>query len=304
MNAQVELSQVGELDRSLYIGGSDAAAILGLSPWKTTLDVYLDKVVGKNEEVDASKAKIFARGKRMEPYIIDLFAEETGLVIARRGCRYQHPEYPFLCAEIDAEAESGENIEIKTVHPFASKDWGIMDTDDIPVYYAAQAMHGLMVTGKQVCIFGAMIGMDDFRTYRVDRDEDVIASLRQKEIDFWNMVQSRTPPEPQTTSDAERLFKKDNGSTVEADENAIETILTLKELKAQKKELEAAIDGEEAKLKIAMKDASIITMSGNPLATWKCQVTNRFNQKEFQEAHPALFEQFKRQSESRVLRIK
>lgn len=304
MNAQVELSQVGELDRSLYIGGSDAAAILGLSPWKTTLDVYLDKIVGKNEEVDASKAKIFARGKRMEPYIIDLFAEETGLVIARRGCRYQHPEYPFLCAEIDAEAESGENIEIKTVHPFASKDWGVMDTDEIPVYYAAQAMHGLMVTGKQVCIFGAMIGMDDFRTYRVDRDEDVIASLRQKEVDFWNMVQSRTPPEPQTTSDAERLFKKDNGSAVEADENAIETILTLKELKAQKKELEAAIDGEEAKLKIAMKDASIITMSGNPLATWKCQVTNRFNQKEFQEAHPALFEQFKRQSESRVLRLK
>ena len=304
MNAKVELSQVGELDRSLYIGGSDAAAILGLSPWKTTLDVYLDKIVGKNEEVDASKAKIFARGKRMEPYIIDLFAEETGLVIARRGCRYQHPEYPFLCAEIDAEAESGENIEIKTVHPFASKDWGVMDTDEIPVYYAAQAMHGLMVTGKQVCIFGAMIGMDDFRTYRVDRDEDVIASLRQKEVDFWNMVQSRTPPEPQTTSDAERLFKKDNGSAVEADENAIETILTLKELKAQKKELEAAIDGEEAKLKIAMKDASIITMSGNPLATWKCQVTNRFNQKEFQEAHPALFEQFKRQSESRVLRLK
>ncbi len=304
MNAQVELNQVGELDRSLYIGGSDAAAILGLSPWKTTLDVYLDKVVGKNEEVDASKAKIFARGKRMEPYIIDLFAEETGLVIARRGCRYQHPEYPFLCAEIDAEAESGENIEIKTVHPFASKDWGIMDTDDIPVYYAAQAMHGLMVTGKQVCIFGAMIGMDDFRTYRVERDEDVITSLRQKEINFWNMVQNHTPPEPQTTSDAERLFKKDNGSAVEADENTIETILTLKELKAQKKELEAAIDGEEAKLKIAMKDASIITMSGNPLATWKCQVTNRFNQKEFQEAHPALFEQFKRQSESRVLRLK
>lgn len=304
MNAQVELNQVGELDRSLYIGGSDAAAILGLSPWKTTLDVYLDKVVGKNEEVDASKAKIFARGKRMEPYIIDLFAEETGLVIARRGCRYQHPEYPFLCAEIDAEAESGENIEIKTVHPFASKDWGIMDTDDIPVYYAAQAMHGLMVTGKQVCIFGAMIGMDDFRTYRVERDEDVITSLRQKEINFWNMVQNHTPPEPQTTSDAERLFKKDNGSAVEADENTIETILTLKELKAQKKDLEAAIDGEEAKLKIAMKDASIITMSGNPLATWKCQVTNRFNQKEFQEAHPALFEQFKRQSESRVLRLK
>lgn len=303
MNAIVELTQVGEMDRSSYIGGSDAAAILGVSPWRTALDVYMDKVNGK-EPVDPSKAKIFQRGKRMEPYIIDLFSEETGLTIVRRGCRYQDPEYPFICAEIDAEAESGENIEIKTVHPFASKEWGAMDSDDIPVYYAAQAMHGLMVTGKQVCIFGAMIGMDDFRTYRVERDEDVIKSLRQKEIDFWNMMEQRIPPEPTTLSDAERLFRKDLGTAVEADETALDAIIHLKDLKSQKRELESEIEEFEAKLKIAMRDASVITMSGQPLATWKCQVTNRFDQKGFQAAHPALFDQFKRPSESRVLRLK
>ncbi|WP_024873108.1 YqaJ viral recombinase family protein [Tolumonas lignilytica] len=303
MNAQVELNQVGELDRSLYIGGSDAAAILGVSKWRTALDVYMDKVNGKQPD-DPSKAKIFARGKRMEPYIIDLFAEETGLNIIRRGFRYQDPEYPFLCAEIDAEAESGENIEIKTVHPFASKDWGIMDTDDIPVYYAAQAMHGLMVTGKQVCIFGAMIGMDDFRTYRVERDEDVIQLLRQKEIAFWHNMEQRIPPEAQTLSDAERLFKKDSGLEVEADAESLEAIMQLKELKAQAKQLDVQIEAAETKVKLAMKDASVITMSGQPLITWKNQTTNRFSTKEFQAAYPALYEQFKKPSESRVMRIK
>ncbi len=303
MNAQVELNQVGELDRSLYIGGSDAAAILGVSKWRSALDVYMDKVNGKQPD-DPSKAKIFARGKRMEPYIIDLFAEETGLNVVRRGARYQDPEFPFLCAEIDAEAESGENIEIKTVHPFAAKEWGILDSDDIPVYYAAQAMHGLMITGKQVCIFGAMIGMDDFRTYRVERDEDVIRNMRQMEVNFWHNMEQRIPPEAQTLSDAERLFKKDSGISIEADDESLEAIMQLKELKAQAKQLDVQIEAAETKVKLAMKDASVITMSGLPLITWKNQVTNRFSTKEFQAAYPALYEQFKKPSESRVMRIK
>jgi len=295
--------EVGELDRTSYIGSSDAAAILGVSKWRTALDVYMDKVNGKQPD-DPSKQKIFARGKRMEPYIIDLFAEETGLNIVRRGFRYQDAEYPFLCAEIDAEADSGENVEIKTVHPFAAKEWGLMDTDEIPVYYAAQAMHGLMITGKQVCIFGVMVGMDDFRTYRVERDDEVIKLLRQKEIEFWHQMEQRIPPEAQTLSDADRLFKKDTGIEIEADNESLEAIMQLKDLKEKAKQLDIQIKKAETVVKLKMKDASVITMSGTPLITWKNQVTNRFNTKEFQAAHPSLYEQFKKTTESRVIRIK
>ena len=115
MNAPVS---VGAMDRQKYIGGSDIAGILGISPWKTPLDVYLDKVQPRVEITDPDKLRVLNRGKRMEPYVIDLLSEETGLEIVRRGERYLDRELSFIAAEIDAEAASGENIEIKTVDQF------------------------------------------------------------------------------------------------------------------------------------------------------------------------------------------
>ncbi|MFP7807163.1 YqaJ viral recombinase family protein, partial [Pseudomonas aeruginosa] len=135
------LASVGALDRTKYLGGSDVAGILGISPWRTPLDVYLDKVQPRTGPVDPAKQKIFTRGQRMEPYVIDLLAEETGLKIVGRGNRYRDQKHDFMAAEIDAEAASGENIEIKTVSPFKAKDWGEVQTDAIPVHYTAQAMH-------------------------------------------------------------------------------------------------------------------------------------------------------------------
>ena len=175
---------VGQLDRTKYLGSSDVAAILGISPWRTPLDVYLDKVQPRINPVDPAKQKIFTRGQRMEPYVIDILSEETGLVITKRGERYRDTEHDFLAAEIDAEAESGENIEIKTVSPFKSKEWGEEHTDSVPIHYNAQAQHGLMVTGKEVCIFGVLIGGDDFRIYKVERDDETIAAIREREVDF------------------------------------------------------------------------------------------------------------------------
>ncbi|MFU7797208.1 YqaJ viral recombinase family protein, partial [Pseudomonas aeruginosa] len=83
------LASVGALDRTKYLGGSDVAGILGISPWRTPLDVYLDKVQPRTGPVDPAKQKIFTRGQRMEPYVIDLLAEETGLKIVGRGNRYR-----------------------------------------------------------------------------------------------------------------------------------------------------------------------------------------------------------------------
>jgi predicted phage-related endonuclease len=91
------------MDRQKYIGGSDVAAILGISPWKTPLDVYLDKSQPRVETVDPARQRLFTRGQRMEPYVIDLLAEEEGICIVARGNRYIDPELPFVAAEIDAE---------------------------------------------------------------------------------------------------------------------------------------------------------------------------------------------------------
>lgn len=298
------MQSVGQMDRTKYIGGSDVAGILGISPWRTALDVYLDKVQPRKESPSPGKQKIFTRGQRMEPYVIDLLSEETGLVIARRGERYIDPELPFIAAEIDAEAESGENIEIKTCSPFKAREWGEQQTDSIPVYYTAQAMHGLMVTGKKVCVFGVLIGADDFRVYRVERDDETIAAIREKEIQFWEMVTTLTPPPISSVGDVMRVFDRDVGTGIEADGKALDALFKLRELQAKQKELKDEIEFAEQKLKIFMQDNSYISLDGKQLATWRTQSSTRFDIAAFKDAHPALYDAFKKTSKSRVFRVK
>ena len=302
MNAPIA---VGQLDRSTYLGGSDVAAILGISPWRTPLDVYLDKIQPRKEETDPGRLKVLNRGKRMEPYVIDLLAEETGLEIIRRGERYLDPDLDFIAAEIDAEAATGENIEIKTVSPFKAREWGEEQSDEILLHYAAQAMHGMMVTSREVCVFGVLIGGDDFRVYRIERDDVTIDAIRQKEIEFWSRIQARQAPEPSTVSDVFRLFgTKDSGLAVEASESLQADVIALKSLKDDAKRLGAQIDLREERIKLHMADASILTMNGKPVLTWKEQASKRFDQSAFKADQPELYEKFIKTVTSRVFRLK
>ena len=302
MNAPIA---VGQLDRSTYLGGSDVAAILGISPWRTPLDVYIDKIQPRKEETDPGRLKVLNRGKRMEPYVIDLLAEETGLDIIRRGERYLDPDLDFIAAEIDAEAATGENIEIKTVSPFKAREWGEEQSDEIPLHYAAQAMHGMMVTSREVCVFGVLIGGDDFRVYRIERDDVTIDAIRQKEIEFWSRIQARQAPEPSTVSDVFRLFgTKDSGLAVEASESLQADVIALKSLNDDAKRLGAQIDLREERIKLHMADASILTMNGKPVLTWKEQASKRFDQSAFKADQPELYEKFIKTVTSRVFRLK
>lgn len=289
-------------DRRKFIGGSDAAAILGISPWSTPLDVFLQKTQPP-APVDPGRERYFTRGKRMEPYVLDLMAEETGLVIVQRNRRYRDPLAVFLAAEIDAETADA-NIEIKTVSPFKAKEWGEERTDEVPVHYVAQAMHGLMVTGRDLCIFGVLIGGDDFRVYRVERDDETIAAMRAKEILFWAQVQRNEPPAPTNAADVLKLFAKDAGVSIEATAEILNAYNRLRECRDIVKSQEQEIGALEETIKLFMADAATLTCCGKVLATWKSQSTNRFNQKAFSEAHSNLFNQFKEVSDHRVFRIK
>ncbi|WP_028310958.1 YqaJ viral recombinase family protein [Derxia gummosa] len=303
MNAPVS---VGQLDRQKYLGGSDVAAILGISPWRTPLDVFLDKVRGREEITDPAKLKVLRRGTRMEPYILDLLAEEEGIEIVARGERYLDPTHDFIAAEIDAETDDGRNIEIKSSSPFKSREWGEQQTDRIPVYYAAQAMHGLMVTGREQAIFGVLIGSDDFRVYRLDRDEETIAAIREKEVEFWQRVQANDPPAASTVDDVLRFYgPKDDGAALTAPAHIAEAVAQLKQLKADVKDREGEIERIEEEIKVFLGPAAtLLGANGKPLATWKAQTSVRLDGKALEAAHPDLAAKFKKATETRVLRIK
>lgn len=207
------------MDRRKFIGGSDVAAILGISPWRSAVDLWIDKTTPPVENNHNAAAK--RRGTRLEPYILDMIRDEYGLRIAATNQRYIDPEMDFLAAEIDAETEDGENIEIKTVHPFKAKEWGEHETDQLPLHYVAQVQHGLGVRGRRVCRVFALIG-DELKPYVVERDDETIAAMRERCAEFWTryVLPKVRPPLDYEHRDVletiKRLYPGSDGTVIDA----------------------------------------------------------------------------------------
>ena len=264
-------------DRTAFIGGSDVAAILGVSPWKSPFQLYQEKIGVFCEEITREKQRLFDRGHRWEPVVVEMLVDELldrghDVQIIDRNARYQDPEFPFLACELDLELLiDGEehNAEIKTVSPFAAKAWGEQDTDEIPLYYAAQVMHGLMVKPRKRAIVAALIGVDDLRLHQIERDEETIAAIRAKEVEFWRRVQERDAPEPTTADDVKWLYARDGGIVMEADEELVRLCEEIRQGKDIAKQCDARIETLSTRLKCAMGHASTLVYQGQRLATWK-----------------------------------
>lgn len=241
--------------RRMFLGGSDAAGILRLSPWDTPLDIYLKKTgQADTGEVDVARERLFRRGKLLEPVVVKMLRDDYGLTVTKRSTprspnRYIDQEHSFLAAEIDFEwrvtrkiAEEFEldralvgtvqNGEVKTVHPWASAKFGEAETEDVPVEYAAQAMHGLMVTGRKLCMFGVLVGADNLSVYWIRRDDQSIAAMRERELAFWqNHVLAGVPPGPENLPDVFKLFRTAPASSVEAPPEVCEMVDQLERAK-------------------------------------------------------------------------
>ena len=265
-------------DRTTYLGGADVAAVLGLSPWMSPFMLYQKKIGAFVEEVTPAKQKLFDRGHRWEPIVVEMLVDELierghDVEIIARNKRYQDPEYPFLAAEIDLELlVDGEEVngEAKTVNPFAVKQWGDEDSDEIPIYYAAQVMHGLMIKPRRRTVIAALTGFDDKpRVHWVERDEETIAGIRAREVAFWDRVQNRIPPEPTDPEDVKWLYQRDGGTVYEADDHLVQLVQELKDEKAAAKNLEGRIELLATRIKARMGTAATLIYRGAPIATWK-----------------------------------
>lgn len=285
--------------RKSGIGGSDVAAILGLSPWRTPLDVWLDKT-GQGQPLAESAPMHW--GSLLEPVILDEFQRETGLQVTRNLPMFQHAEHGWMLANIDGATDGGI-VEAKTAR--SDKDWGEPGSAEIPVYYQTQVAHYLAVTGAHLAYVPVLIGASDFRIYQVERDDAFVSDLIEAERAFWvDHVQAGAPPAPVNAADALKLWARDNGATIEADDILAAQIVGLKALKAQAKEIEERIGTMDDAVRIAFGEAATITHAGQVLATYKAQTARRLDTKAIEAAHPEIVAQFRRESVSRVLRIK
>lgn len=271
------------VDRSKFLGGSDVAAIFKVSPWKTPYDLFMDKITPRSEageDLDEERRKFFARRKRQEPVIAEMLADEYGIVVTRLSLddnpnRYIDPEYSFLAAEIDFEFEMSPTVrakfperadfaaipdgtvlngEIKTVHPFKASEWGEQGSEEVPIHYAAQVMHGLGVTRRPAAIVAALFGLDVLLCFPVMRDEETITAMRAAAVSFWNdHILPKIPPEPVNLDDVTRMYSGYSGKPVSLSTEAHEALLAIEALRERAKQLDQ--DMNEAQWRVAQSVA-------------------------------------------------
>lgn len=176
--------------RDLGIGGSDAAVIMGMNQYKSTYQLWLEKT-GQVEPPDLSGNQYVYWGTKNEANIADWFQEETGKKVKRLGT-LRSKEYPFMLANVDRTVV-GENagLEIKTAGVRQYRKW---KDDEIPDAYYCQCLHYMAVTGADYWYIAVLLGGNEAKWKRIERNEEDIQHLIMAETDFWKLVETRTPP--------------------------------------------------------------------------------------------------------------
>lgn len=176
--------------RDLGIGGSDAAVIMGMNPYKSPYQLWLEKT-GQAEAPDLSGNQYVYWGTKNEANIADWFQEETGKKVKRLGT-LRSKEYPFMLANVDRTVV-GENagLEIKTAGVRQYRKW---KDDEIPDAYYCQCLHYMAVTGADYWYIAVLLGGNEAKWKRIERNEEDIQHLIIAETDFWKLVETRTPP--------------------------------------------------------------------------------------------------------------
>lgn len=274
-------------NRRKGIGGSDAAAVLGLSKWKTAYDVFLDKT-GQSEPTPDNDAMLW--GRLLEPVIRQQYADRTGREVAMPEMLTM-ADKPYIVANVDGLC-ADRVLEIKTAR--TSKEWGEEGTDEVPMQYFMQCQHYLMVTGKPVADVAVLIGSADFRIYTVEANEKLFGVMQTAYAEFWNNhVLTGTPPEAVSYADAVARYKQSNGQSIEATPEIVAALDALADASEKVKEAEKLEEDLKGKIMTFMGENETLTVDGLTRVSWKTsKAAERFDSKAFKAAHPDLAAEF------------
>lgn len=285
------------------IGGSDAAAIAGLNPWRSPIEVYLDKI-GEMPEQEDNKRIYW--GRVLEDVVAREFTERTGKRVRRRNAILVHPEHDFMYANVDRLIVGKRvGLECKTTSEYAKDQWA---DDKVPEHYILQCQHYMAVTGYKGWWIAALIGGNKFVYKYIERDQDIIDYLIQLESDFWQMVKDKTPPAVDGSESSDMVLKM---LYPEAEPDTEITLKSESEGLIKQYEL-AASDEKEAKdrkndaankLKAMLGDYET-GIAGDRRITWKTIKSIRLATRALKAAHPKIYEEFARESSYRRFTIK
>ena len=286
------------------IGGSDAAAIIGMNPWKTAMDIWLEKT-GEFTEEDKPDNERMYWGRVLEDIVAREFMTRTGLKVRRRNAMLKHKEYPFMIANIDRLVVGArEGLECKTTGQYSAEDWAM----GIPDYYMPQVQHYMAVTGYKAWHVAILIGGQEFRHYFTTRDNNFIRELIEAETEFWRLVENRTPPPLDGSKASSDLVKRlypeaEKGKEVELPFEAFALIQQYDQAAAEEKNVQLIKDEAANKLKDMLGTAEKGSIHGRQVV-WQSIASKRLNTKALQKECPDVYERYVQESTYRRFSLK
>lgn len=261
-------------ERKTGIGGSEAAAIMGISPWATPATIWLDKTGRGTPKEETEAMRI---GTELEDFVARRYTQETGRRVQRfnkmihKGCLLGNFDRLVIkddekVASYHDEVRTDLLLECKT----SSREW----EDGVPLYYQTQVQHymGLepkLTAADVACLF---LGRKHFEIYRVTRDEQVIEHMQKYITEWWDKhIVHDEMPKPTNETDCKLLWARSNpGKTVEGTSEIKGKLKLLAEYKDEEKKLKETAYGLQSEIEAFMGDAEIIAApNGKPWCTWK-----------------------------------
>ncbi|MCA6093466.1 YqaJ viral recombinase family protein [Streptomyces sp. SCA3-4] len=281
------------------VGGSDVAAVLGMSKYASAYEVYLDKrgelPLDRPQSAELAEAAFW--GHQHEPTIASVFAERTGLGVVEGPGTIAHVERRWMLANLDrAVIERGEStpsslLEIKTRSAYQLDEW-LLGVPDGP---ALQTHWYLAVTGYQHAYVAALLGGNRLIIHRVERDEQLVEHLVELVGRFWRGVLNGTPPAvdgSKATADLlGHLYDVQADAVAMADPSEVLPLLERRrELKAREQRTVDELREVDNRLKAAAGEAEVVKVQGS--VAYSYRQNGPLAQKRFIAAHPDLAQQY------------
>ncbi|RYF55645.1 MAG: endonuclease [Comamonadaceae bacterium] len=203
------------------IGSSDASAAIGLNPYKSALQLWMEKTgrdagLPKVDPNDETSPMYW--GTLLEPIVAAHYTRHTGNRVRRVNAVLQHPDHPWMLANLDREVVGASDVQIlecKTAGYHGARLW----EEGVPEYVQLQVLHQLAVTGKQAADVAVLICGQELRVHRIERDDTHIPHLIALERAFWNRVEEDVAPPADGSESADTalraLWPRDSGQTLD-----------------------------------------------------------------------------------------
>ncbi len=259
---EIELNTPEDFDvRRTGIGGSDIAAVLGVSPYKSAYEVYEEKVNGFKQDLTNNEKVVW--GNLLEEPIAKRYEQVTGKRLSITNI-IRSGDYPFLIASPDRMIiNEKRGLEIKAVGEHTKHLWGESGSQLIPEYYYLQAAHYMLVLDYEAWDVAALIGGQELRTYSFERDREIDDLIVQGAFDFWmNHVQKKiAPAKDYSRPNVQQLIKRKNNlvseASMELPDEYVAITNQLEEAKEHIKRYQLLQKEAEAKLLDAIGEAGI-----------------------------------------------